>query len=252
MTTNPGDVGQPQPTLDGAASTGTDASIENAIAGRYRFEVGEVMREAWGLLKGFKRTFWAASIVLYVMMLVFFFIWTRISIAIFGAPESPPTGVRIGPLIFNGLMGAFIGPLFVGLVALVVRRAAGMPASFSTAFAYLGKVPVLCVAGVLTTLMTYLGFALLIIPGFYLAVAYGMTVPLIAFNELGAWQAMEISRKAITRNWWGVCALQMAVGVVVMLSALPLGIPLIWTLPWAALTLGVLYRRMFGAPAPTV
>jgi hypothetical protein len=250
MTNNPGDAGQPQPTLDAAASASAVGSIENATAGRYDFEIGEVMSEAWGLVKGFKGTFWAASILLYLMMMVFFFIWTRISIAIFGPPVQPPSGVPIGPLIFNGLIGAFVGPLFVGMIALVVKRAAGMPVSFSTAFSYLGKVPVLFAAGLLTTLMTYVGLALLIIPGIYLIVAYGMTVPLIAFNDLGAWQAMEISRKAITHRWFSVFLLHLIVGVLVALSSLPLGIPLIWTIPWATLVIGVLYRRIFGPPAP--
>jgi uncharacterized membrane protein len=173
------------------------------------------------------------------------FIWGRISIAIFGVQSR-----GIGPAIFNGLIGTFMMPLFAGVTAMVVKRAAGMPVSFSTAFAYLGKVPVLAVAGLLSTLMTYLGLALLIIPGFYLAIGYSMTMPLVALNNLGAWQAMEISRKAIGKRWWDVAALHLCVGVLVMLSALPLGIPLIWTLPWAMLVIGVLYRRMFGLPAP--
>jgi len=45
---------------------------------------------------------------------------------------------------------------------------------------------------------------LLAIPGIYLSIAYGMTLPLLAFNELGAWQAMEASRKAITHHWWRI------------------------------------------------
>jgi uncharacterized membrane protein len=235
---------QPPATLDLAASLGTAGSIENAVAGRYDFEVGEVMSEAWGLVKGFKGTFWAAGIVIYLMTIVSILIWTRISMAIFSG--HPGT---IGPAIFNGLIGAFMAPLYVGMTALVVRRASGMPATFSTAFGYLGKVPLLFVSGLLTMLMTYLGLVVLIIPGLYLGVAYGMTIPLIAFNELGAWQAMEISRQAITHKWFNVFALNLAVVFVVFLSALPLGIGLIWTMPWAMLVLGVLYRRMFGAPA---
>ena len=84
----------------------------------------------------------------------------------------------------------------------------------------------------------------------YLAVAYGMTIPLIAFNEIGAWRAMEISRRAVTHRWFRVFGLNLAVAFLVLLSALPFGIGLIWTMPWAMLVLGVLYRRMFGAPAP--
>ncbi|HEY6477871.1 MAG TPA: hypothetical protein VI456_14945 [Polyangia bacterium] len=244
MTNDQRDMAAPQG-LQAGASMGTPGSIEDAIAGRYEFDIGDVMSEAWRLVKGFKGTFWAAAILIYLMALVSGFIWARISIAVFGVQHN-----GIGPAIFNGLIGTFMMPLFAGVTAMVVKRAAGMPVSFSTAFAYLGKVPVLAVAGLLTTLMTYLGFALLIIPGIYLAVAYVMTMPLIALNNLGAWQAMEISRKAIGRRWFDVFGLNLRVGLLVMLSALPLGIPLIWTMPWAALVVGVLYRRIFGLPAP--
>jgi hypothetical protein len=244
MINDPKDTVEPRLALDAGDSPGAHGSIEGAIAGRYDFDVGDVMSEAWRLVRGFKGTFWAASIVIYIMALVSAFIWGRISMAIFGADKG------IGPAIFNGLISTFMMPLFAGVTAMVVKRAAGAPVSFSTAFAYLGKVPVLLVAGLLVTLMTYVGLALLILPGFYLAIAYGMTMPLIALNNVGAWQAMEISRKAIGHHWWSVLGLNLAVGLLLMLSALPLGIPLIWTAPWAALTLGVLYRRMFGLPAP--
>jgi hypothetical protein len=250
MTNDPGYAGQSQPMLDGAAPMSAGGSIENAVAGRYDFEIGEVMSEAWGLVKGFKGTYWAAAILLYIMMMVCFFIWTRISIAIFGPPARPPSGIAIGPLVFNGLLGCFMGPLFVGMFALVVKRAAGMQVSFRTAFAYLGKVPVLFVSGLLTCVMTYLGLAVLVIPGIYLGLAYSMTVPLIAFNDLGAWQAMEISRKALTHKWFRVFGLHLVVAIVLCLSALPFGIPLIWTIPWSTLVIGVLYRRIFGPPAP--
>ena len=237
----------PQAALGVDASLGATGSLENAIAGRYDFTIGEVMSEAWGLAKGFKATFWGAGIVIYLMAIVSGLIWGRISLGIFGAHANP-----IGPAIFNGLIGALMMPLFVGLIAMVVKRASGMPVAFSTAFAYLGKAPALFVAGLLVTLLTYLGLALLIIPGLYLAVAYGMTMPVIAFNNVGVWQAMEISRKAITRKWFRVFGLHLAVGFVLVLSALPLGIPLIWTIPWAMLVVGVLYRRIFGQPAVVV
>jgi len=101
-------------------------------------------------------------------------------------------------------------------------------------------------AGFLTTILTYLGIFLLIIPGMYLAIAYCMTMFLIADRNLGAWQAMETSRQAVTKRWFKFFGLLLLVGLLVGASALPLGIPLIWTIPWAINVLGVVYRRTFG------
>jgi uncharacterized membrane protein len=137
----------------------------------------------------------------------------------------------------------------VGILTLAVRRASGLPASFTMAFQPLRKAPVLVVAAILVTLLTYLGFILLLLPGLYLALAYGMTLPLLAFNDLGIWRAMETSRRAVTHHWFRLFALYFLVGVLLIISALLLIIPLVWTLPWAMLVFGVVYRRMFGVPA---
>jgi hypothetical protein len=245
MTTDPRNPFEPpRAALEGPAPIGAAGSLEDAVAGRYDFTIGEVMSEAWGLVKGFKGSFWGAGFIIYGVLLVATLVWGGISVAVFGREHG-----QVINAVVNGLISAFMTPLYVGIIAMAVRRAAGLPVSFSMAFAYLGKAPVMIGAGLLTTLLTYVGFALLVIPGIYLVIAYGMTLPLLAFNNIGIWKAMETSRKTIGHKWWRVFGLYFCVGFLVILSALPLGIPLIWTLPWTMMVIGVLYRRMFGVPA---
>ena len=45
------------------------------------------------------------------------------------------------------------------------------------------------------------------LPGIYLAVSYVFTQVLIVDKKLGFWEAMETSRKVITRQWWRVFGL---------------------------------------------
>ena len=115
-------------------------------------------------------------------------------------------------------------------------------------FVGLAKTPVLLGAALLVTLLTVAGIALLVIPGLYLGLAYGMTLTLLVFHDMRVWTAMETSRRAMTHTWFRVFGLYLLVGLLTALSALPLGIPLVWTIPWAVLVQGVLYRRIFGAP----
>jgi hypothetical protein len=245
MTTDPRNPFEPpRAALEGPAPIGAAGSLENAVAGRYDFTIGEVMSEAWGLVKGFKGSFWGAAILIYGALIVATAVWAGISAAVFGREHG-----QIINAVVNGVISALMTPLLVGIIAMAVRRAAGLPVSFSMAFAYLGKAPVMIGAGLLTTLLTYVGVALLVIPGIYLGLAYGMTLPLLAFNNIGVWKAMETSRKTLTHKWFRVFGLYFCVGFLVFLSALPLGIPLIWTFPWMILVMGVLYRRMFGIPA---
>jgi uncharacterized membrane protein len=63
---------------------------------------------------------------------------------------------------------------------------------------------------------------------------------------LGPWQAIETSRKAVTKRWFQYFLLLLVVGLVVFVSARPLGIGLVWTAPWAINVIGVVYRRTFG------
>ncbi|MEN8132906.1 MAG: hypothetical protein ABFS45_22555, partial [Pseudomonadota bacterium] len=104
----------------------------------------------------------------------------------------------------------------------------------------------LAILGVLTTLLTYIGFLLLILPGIYLAIAYLLATPLLVEKQLTPWQAMENSRKAITRHWFKVFLLLLATALIMFISAIPLGLGLIWTYPMAINILGILYREIFG------
>ena len=237
----------PKAPLDLARPIGPSGSFEDAIAGRYDFTIGEVMREAWGLVSGFKGHFWAAAIVIYGLLFVAALVWGGISVRIFG--NTPNVAVR---LLVQTVISALLTPLLVGLIVMAVRRAAGQPVSFSTVFSHLARAPIFIVAGFVIALLTYLGLILLVLPGIYLSIAYGMTLPVLAFHSLGPWEAMEASRNAITHHWWRIFFLYLAVGILTGLSALALVIPLIWTAPWALLVLGVLYRRMFGAPATSL
>lgn len=229
---------------DKAPPVGSSGSLEDAVAGRYDFSIGEIMSEAWGLVPGFKGPFWGALLLIY---LVFIVIGVVSALTIGGGlgGEQPTIWLQI----VNGLAGLILSPLIVGLMAIAVRQACGMPVSFSMAFGYIRRAPVLIGAALLVTLLTYLGFLLLLLPGIYLSLAYGMTLPLLAFHDLGIWRAMETSRRAITHHWFGFFGLYLLMTILIMLSALLLLIPLIWTLPWAMLVFGVAYRRMFGVPS---
>nr|MDA3868631.1 hypothetical protein [Gammaproteobacteria bacterium] len=66
------------------------------------------------------------------------------------------------------------------------------------------------------------------------------------------WQALETSRKAITRRWFSVFALFIILSIIVFISAIPLGLGLIWTMPLMIIAFGVLYRNMFGVEAETL
>ncbi|HEX2657646.1 MAG TPA: hypothetical protein VHU40_05215 [Polyangia bacterium] len=233
----------PKADLDVVAPAVAGGSLQDALVGRYDFQIGEVMSEAWRLTKGFKASFWGAAVLIYLVALIPLMLVGALMGTVAGAGGKPNLLVQI---VLNLVMATLIAPLTMGMFMMAIKRAAGMPVTFSVAFSYFKKAPVAILAGLLVTLLTYVGLALLVLPGIYLGLAYAMTMPLIADRDLPAWQAMETSRKSLTHKWFRIFGLYLLVGLLVGLSALPLGIPLIWTVPWATLVIGVLYRRIFG------
>jgi len=224
---------------------GLSASLEDAIAGRYDFDIGDVMEDAWALVKGMKASFWGAWIVIAL-------IWGVVDVIVGTVVGQLLTGTAATVVnqAFSSVVTILMTPFTVGLQMMCVRRALGMPISFGTAFSYVNRGGPAIVAALLVTLFCYLGLAFLIIPGVYLFVAYFFATQLVVDQDLGAWRAMEISRKAVTRRWWRVFGLIIVVGLLTALSALLLLIPLIWTFPWAMMVAGVLYRQMFYARHP--
>jgi len=91
-----------------------------------------------------------------------------------------------------------------------------------------------------------IGFCLFILPGIYLSVGYMLTLPLIMEKGLSPWQAMEASRKAIHKRWWTVLFTFILMSIITTLSAIPLGIGLIWTVPMCSVLVGILYYHFFG------
>ena len=73
-----------------------------------------------------------------------------------------------------------------------------------------------------------------------------VAVRLVVERGLSPWQAMEASRQAIGQHWFKVFGLLLLLGAILLVSALPLGIGLIWSLPLSVAALGVLYREIFG------
>lgn len=105
----------------------------------------------------------------------------------------------------------------------------------------------LLIASILMLLLVFCGFALLILPGIYLAVGYTMVLPLMLDRGLAPWEAMEASRRAIHKVWWKVFGTFLIMGFIYLVSLIPLGIGLIWTVPMFVVLVGVIYRYLFGS-----
>jgi hypothetical protein len=252
MSANP--YAPPQADLGSPTREPADAgSLEAALRGTYRFGIGSVMSGAWRAKDGAKLTLLLALLVTTGAS------WLVTKVLALAGLDAQPY-LQSGQLLKGYLVSFVIGaigwpitaPLFAGAVMMSVRRAAGRPVGLGELFAYYGRLPAVLGLYVLQTVLVFVGFALLVLPGIYLAVSYSLAIPALLDKRLSPWQALEASRKAVGHHWLGIFALGLVVTVLTSLSLLPLLIPGIWTVPWALLCLGALYVTAFGVGPATL
>jgi len=236
------------PRVDGARAGG---NIDDAIAGNIDVRIFETMGEAWRDMKGFKLKCHIASVIWFLVYLVAVLVIfpVMLGLAAIGADEA--TAAIIGQVLQFVAIAATM-PMIVGLTIMGIRHAQGKPISAGSIFNHFHRAPAAILCYFLMIVMITLGYLLLILPGIYLTFAYMYAIPLVVEKDLGAWRALEVSRKAMTRMWFRAAGFLMLISLILALGTIPLGIPLIWFIPWLTLAYALVYFKLFGAEARTL
>ena len=232
--------------MDNASNDSNAVTVDTETAD-YDFSIGAVLSEAWEKTNGLKGSFWAAGAILFAVILILGIVFGGGSVFLAGQGDAS-SGMLMG-LAMQLVMIAVMYPFMAGIVMLGIERSVDLPLSYKSVFTYFAyTLPLLGVAVLMSVLVT-IGFILLIIPGIYLSLAYMFAVPLVVEKNLGIWDAMETSRKAVTSHWFKLFFLFFIMMIILMVSALPFGIGLIWTYPMMVAMMGVMYRDIFGVEA---
>ena len=219
-------------------------SLEKGLKGDYDFRISEILKEAWELTKGMKGPVIGGAVIAYVIVFGLSFLMGLLTHSMAG---SGSTGMIIGMQVLEQLVSTAITlPMWAGIMMIGIRRSVGLPISFSMVFQYYNCTVSLIVAYIMYMIFVGIGFILLIIPGIYLSVAYYLATPLIVDRNFSPWRALETSRKAATHRWFKIFGLGLAMTLIIMLSMIPIGIGLIWTMPMGVAVYGILYRDIFG------
>ena len=210
-------------------------SLEGGIAGNYNFSIGDVISEAWAKTNGAKGTFWLALLFM-----------SLAAIAV-NIPSNIADGILAqGPIlsqITNVMLNMVLLP---GLLMIGVKIATRQPTRAVEVFAYGGKFLPLLITAILLHIMLIIGFILAIFPAIYLVFAYYFASLLVVDKNLGAWEALEASRKAVTHHWFKFFGLLLVLLLINMISMLAIGLGLIWTIPMSFIAIGILYNKIFG------
>jgi formylmethanofuran dehydrogenase subunit E len=212
------------------------------------FTVGDTLREAWEKTRGVKAAVWGGVFAMYLILFGISFAGFYGTQSMTGSDPRTVISINGGLQIFTSWLSMLMTG---GLMLIGVRRVLEQRVSWKMVFAAFSSKKVLSVtiATVLQILLIAIGFVLLVLPGIYLTVGYALTLPLILDKGLGPWEALETSRKAIHKKWWTVLGMYLVMMLLYMVSMVPLGLGLIWTVPMFLVLIGVLYARLFGYSA---
>lgn len=227
---------------------GAYGSLEKGVAGDYSLSIGEILGEAWRRTKGNKGTIWLAILLYIVAFAAVSFVAGMLTGYSAFDIEQQVNASMTSSLLYNVIVNVVAGPLMAGMMMIGIKIARDEKTSPTEIFAHFDKLLPLVVASILMTILMMLGFILLVLPGIYLMVAYMLALPLIVDQNLGPWQALETSRKAITKHWFGFFGFLIVCLLLYIAGALPLLIGLIWVLPLLSIAFGVVYRNIFGGP----
>lgn len=200
----------------------TAEQLANAVTARpVEINVGHCFGRAWDL---FKADFW------------------------------PILGISALILLVSGAAhGVLNGPLFGGLFWYLLRKIRRQPAGINDAFAgfYGFTTPFLqlLLGAIITGMLAALGLLACLLPGIYLLVAWQLALPLIQDRKLSFWDAMEVSRKVITADWWSAFVFALACVGLNLAGALCCGLGVFITWPWTMIAVAYLYEDLFAATA---
>lgn len=226
----------------------------------YLLPVWETITAAWDKVKGAKATLWGAFLLVLVIMFCFGLVEGLFKAMLPGSEKI----INIVAQIINFLLQ--MGVLYIG-----IQRARDLPIDYSMVFyAFKGEVALnvillyllqtlifflpalLCIIGFVfydssnTLFMILSGLSFLIgaIAIIYLAVRLTLSMAFVLDHKNSAWQAVQSSFSVSRHNFWRIVAVFIIETLIVLLSIIPLGIGLIWTLPFMFIVYGMIYRRL--------
>jgi len=233
-----------------AVSAGSKYSSEGASGANIRrFSLPDdisavaLIKESWAMTKGVKGSLWAGIVVMFLVLF---------ALGAGAVYIRSHWGGRAGFIwnLLSQLIGTVLSIIFLsGLINIGIRRVSSQPFSWTLVFSGFLRLGSILLAGLLMSLLIVSGFFLFVLPGIYLAVGYSLALPLIMDRGAGPWKAMEMSRQAIHDKWWQVFAAYLLMYLLYILSMIPFGIGMIWTVPMFFMLTAVIYRVLFGQNA---
>ena len=220
----------------------------------YELDIGGCISRGWELVKN---NFWPVVGVNALVMLITVAINQMIGLftrpvinAMIVQHEFSARGIFI--FLMVTIISAPIYAIFMaGLFKYFLKMIRGENAQIGDAFSGFGpSIGQLILLGLVMNSLVIIGCALCLIPGVYLSVAWYFAIPLIIDRRMNFWEAMESSRKMVTKHWFLVFAFLLVIGLLAAAGVIACCIGIFVTVPIFFASMMYAYETIFSPAGP--
>jgi hypothetical protein len=251
---------------------------KNNLALPYDFSLGQVLAEAWKRVGGSKATYWKGMVVYVLMLLGLFIVGGAINYVLRAALGPTSNVLHFVMGMWNIITYLIAMPTMVGFSYLAIRRSANLAINVKQIFFpykhYLRVVGSLALILLIVYGIMFLGFIIIgaiqsyfsvngnVPPGvaafcvsaavlitlimYYFSLSFIFAPLLIVEKSFTIVQAMKASFFGFNQHWFKILITQFCMMIIYIISAIPLGIGIIWTVPMLFNLIGIFYRIIFG------
>lgn len=229
----------------------TPPAFSAAIADDYDLDLGDCITRAWGLLKNnFGPVVGVSTLVCLIIICInqLFGLITRPIID--GMILTRTISAKGMVIIFAvTVISAPVSTVFMaGLFKYYLNLIRDGTATVGDAFSGFGpQTGNLILLSFVQMIFIVIGYALCILPGIYLTVGWYFAIPLVIDRHLNFWDAMELSRRRVSKHWFVVFAAMLVFGLLGMCGIIACGIGVLVTMPLGMIALMYAYETLFRA-----
>ena len=151
--------------------------------------------------------------------------------------------IFVTSLLGTPVYAVIIAGLFKYYLKLIRDEPAGIGDAFSGFGPALGQ---LILLGLVSGVLSLIGYCLCILPGIYLTVSWIFAVPLVIDRGMGFWEAMEFSRKVVAKHWFLIFALQILSGLLAACGLIACCVGILVSMPFGWAIMMYAYEDIYG------
>jgi len=142
------------------------------------------------------------------------------------------------------------GPLTAGFFYIILNRIRGKEFYIGDIAKGFEVFVAAVLADILISVFISIGFAFLIIPGIIISAIYMFAFPLIIEKRMDFWQAMETSRKMVTRNLFELSIFMLVLYIFLFIGVLVFLVGFFVALPIVLAAIAYAYSDLIGLESP--